>query len=82
MTGCKYSAMLSFPCYFYLWLGLDQQPSVISQDVNLSITYIRYAMCPTELETPEEVRRMHQLKHCEYNTKGEDNSPDTLHDKK
>ena len=31
-------------------------------------------------ETPEESQRTHQLKHCEYNNKDEDNSLNTLND--
>ena len=33
-------------------------------------------------ETPEEVQRMHRPKRCEYNNEDEDNSPNTLIDKK
>ena len=33
------------------------------------------------LETPEDGRRTHQLKHQEYINKNEDNSPNTLNDK-
>ena len=32
-------------------------------------------------ETPEEGQRIYQLKHCEYNSKDEDNSQKTLNDK-
>ena len=32
-------------------------------------------------ETPEEGRRMHRLKRCEYNEKDEDDSPNRLSDK-
>ena len=32
-------------------------------------------------ETPEEGRRTHRPKRCEYNNKDEDNSPKTLNDK-
>ena len=33
-------------------------------------------------ETPEEVRRTYRPKRCEYNNKDEDNSLETLNDKK
>ena len=33
-------------------------------------------------ETPEEPQRTYRLKHCEYNSKDEDNSAKTLNDKK
>ena len=33
-------------------------------------------------EVPEESWRIYQLKQCEYNNKDEDNSPNTLNDKK
>ena len=32
-------------------------------------------------ETLEEHRRVHQVKHCEYNNKDEENCPNTLNDK-
>ena len=40
-----------------------------------------YVGSQVEYETPEEDRRTHWLKHCEYNNKDEDNNLNTISDK-